>query len=76
MRLCAWEGFGANARLAVVTSRTTICFIIGPSGDPTRLRVKIVGQTAYTPLGSDDRYGVKDAKTATMAPNEIDKYAI
>jgi hypothetical protein len=27
-------------------------------------------------LGSDDRYGVKDARTATIAPNEIDKYAI
>src|SRR6516165_12091180 len=30
MILCAWEGFGANARLAAVTSRRAICFIIGP----------------------------------------------
>src|SRR6516164_6944754 len=41
MRLCAWEGFGANARLATVTSRSAICFTIGPSGNPTRLRAKI-----------------------------------
>src|SRR6516164_10714183 len=42
MRLCAWEGFGANERLAAVTSRSAICFIIGPSGNPTRLRAKVV----------------------------------
>src|SRR5262245_1103591 len=36
MRLCAWEEFGANERLAAVTSRSTICFIIGPPDDPTR----------------------------------------
>src|SRR5262249_11597416 len=29
MRLCAWEGVGANERLAAVTSRNTICFIWG-----------------------------------------------
>src|SRR5215471_13363227 len=36
MRLCAWEGFGANERLSAVTSRSTICFIIGRPDDPTR----------------------------------------
>src|SRR5215472_19116979 len=42
MRLCAVEKFGANERLAAVTSRSAICFIVGPSGNPTRLRAKIV----------------------------------
>lgn len=29
-----------RAGLPAVTSRSTICFIIGPSGDPTQLRAK------------------------------------
>src|SRR5215472_3182569 len=47
MRLCAWEGFGANERLAAVTSRNTICFIIGPSDDPTRPRAKLDASLSY-----------------------------
>src|SRR5262245_53331114 len=44
-----------------------------PDG-PLRAQFRTHAPQQRTPysLGSDDRYGVKDARTATIEPNEID----